>query len=508
MTLPTHLKAPPEILVSEFSRFVAARTGLDFSAKERWPDLLRAVQSTGAELGKKDAETTMRYFLNGTPNSALLKRDMEILIKRLTVGETYFFRDPKAFEALERYVLPELIDQRRDKKRLRIWSAACCTGEEPYSLAIVLNRMLPDIADWRITIVATDINTEFLRKAERGVYREWSLRNASPELRKRYFTKTASGEFAILEKYKKMVRFGYLNLAENDYPSLATDTNAMDLILCRNVLIYFPVKQSKKVVERLQRSMVDDAWLLTSATEASQSLLAPLTPVTFPGVIAYRKVAEPSSSTTKPANISPAASLESRHQFIAHKTVPALSANNLTQSKSEPQKAVRHLLKEANAAYRKGLYLEASELYERHLAASSSDTATMTMLARSKANEGKLSEALRWCEKAIALDKLDPSFHHLRGSILQEQEKADEAIASFRGALYLEPDYVLSHFSLGTLMRKQGRTREASTYFDNALRILHKHRANDVLADASGLTAGRLAEIISSIKELSSQAHE
>lgn len=100
----------------------------------------------------------------------------EALVHDLLIGETHFFRNRPQFEALEKHILPEIISRRRAARRLRIWSAGCATGEEPYSLAILLHRLLPDLADWNILILATDINRQALQQAQRGVYGPWSFR--------------------------------------------------------------------------------------------------------------------------------------------------------------------------------------------------------------------------------------------------------------------------------------------------------------------------------------------
>lgn len=122
----------------------------------------------------------MESCLQKLASSLLTRNQVKILAGHLTVRETYFFRDKIHFEALRGYLLPGLIDARRKSNRcLRIWSAGCATGEEPYSIAILLSKMIPDIEDWDITILATDINPIFLQKASEGLYSEWSLRSVS-----------------------------------------------------------------------------------------------------------------------------------------------------------------------------------------------------------------------------------------------------------------------------------------------------------------------------------------
>lgn len=146
--------------------------------------------------------------------------------------------------------MPPLIQERRNSgdKRLRIWSAACCTGEESYSISITLSRMLRNWADWRIAVLATDLNPLFLQQAAKGVFREWAFRATPPGMKEWYVQRTAEGHFELVPQIREMVKFEYLNLAENIYPSLINDTNAMDITFCRNVLIYFEEDSACKVL--------------------------------------------------------------------------------------------------------------------------------------------------------------------------------------------------------------------------------------------------------------------
>ncbi len=225
----------PAALLSQLSEFVATQMGLHFP-KERWRDLERGIRSAAREFDFKDAESCLQWLVS----SPLAKGQIEILARHLTVGETYFFREQKSLEILEGYVLPELIRTRREnEKRLRIWSAGCCTGEEPYSIAILLAKLIPDLKDWKITILGTDLNPRSLQKASEGVYSEWSFRGTPEWVGERYFTRAKDGRWAVLPSIKKMVTLHYLNLAEDAFPSLLSNTNAMDVIFCRNVLMYF-----------------------------------------------------------------------------------------------------------------------------------------------------------------------------------------------------------------------------------------------------------------------------
>src|SRR5258708_136443 len=138
--------------------------------------------------------------------------------------------------------------------------------------------MLSDLKDWNVSILATDINPLFLRKAREGVYREWSFRDTDPSIRSRYFTRPSEGCFEVLPEIKAMVTFAYLNLARDHYPSLLNGTNAFDFILCRNVLMYFTPERAREVAGGLHRSLLDGGWLIVSPSETSHILFADFTP--------------------------------------------------------------------------------------------------------------------------------------------------------------------------------------------------------------------------------------
>ena len=260
-----------ETLLAELSDFVGSRLGLHFP-RERWNDLERGARAASRECAFRD---DVERFIGRMLSSALTQNELETLASYLTVGETYFFREKSSLEVFEQKIVPELIRTRHGfGGQLRIWSAGCATGEEPYSLAIVLSRMIADLKEWKITILATDLNTRSLHKASEGIYTEWSFRDTPHWVRNTYFKANPGGRWGISPAIKKMVTFSYLNLVEDVYPSLLNCTNAMDVILCRNVLMYFTEEAIKKVIHRFHRSLADKSWLMVSPAEASQALFS------------------------------------------------------------------------------------------------------------------------------------------------------------------------------------------------------------------------------------------
>lgn len=471
----------PDSLLSSLSELVATRTGLYFPP-ERWGDLERGIAAAAPDFNFADGESCARWLLS----APLTRRMNEVLASRLSVGETYFFREKRSLEILGEQILPQLLQSRSQERRLRIWSAGCSTGEEAYTIAILLDRLIPDFKAWNITILATDFNPEFLRKAAQGVYGEWSFRDAPGWLRERYFIKGKGGRFEILPRIRKMVTFSYLNFADDVYPSLSNNTSAMDIIFCRNVLMYFTAQRAKQVAGNFYRALVDGGWLIVSPSEASNALFSPLVPVEFPGAMLYRKTAGSGSQSHLGGYPVPLL-------FEEAEAVPLMPL-------VAPAEPVAAILPEPPGTATTAANLSAAQAGQAQ-ARQADERVLPSRMARSCANQGKLGEALEWCEKAIATDKMNPAHHYLLATILQEQGRHDTAIQSLMRALYLDPDFVLAHFTLGNLHQSQGRYRQAQRHFENVLLLLRQHPPDETLPEADGLTAGRLAEIATALLE-------
>jgi len=381
------------------------------------------------------------------------------LAAHLTVGETYFFRDAAAFQALERDVLLELIADRRARglRRLRLWSAACATGEEAYTLAMLLDRSLPDLSDWTLTILATDVSPRRLEAARRGRYREWSLRETPEWVRQRYFTPVGDGEFELDARIRSMVTFAPLNLAADDYPSVLTNTTAMDVVLCRNAIMYFTAEAQRATAARLARALAPGGWLALGAAEASSELLAPLVPAGLPDVVFYRRPAFRAAAVSAPA---PGPSV----------APPSPSAPAVPRPAALPPVPA--------PAKRPG-----SEAAMAHLAR-----------ARALADQGSLDEARRQCESALARNRLDLEAHLLLAAIQQERGEIHAALDALRRAVYLAPDSAPAHFLTGTLLMRRGERRRGRRALETALGLLEGVPRDEVLPGGDGLTAGRLLE--------------
>jgi len=212
------MSEPSDADIAALARKVEDRLGLAF-AGGRMNSLRRGIATAAVEFGQADRGAFVRWLLSDRPEHT----DIERFGGHLTVGETYFLRDRRTMEALEKSILPELVARNRKARRLRIWCAGCSTGEEPYTLAILLHRVVPDLASWSIQLLGTDISVQALRKAEAGVYSRWSLRDCSTGELEPYVRETTPGKFVVEPSLRSMVTFSFLNLAEDSYPSVATN---------------------------------------------------------------------------------------------------------------------------------------------------------------------------------------------------------------------------------------------------------------------------------------------
>lgn len=441
-------------VLQEVSGYIAERMGLDFP-EARWPDLARGVAESSKELGFDDPAECARSLTK----EKLSVREIETLASHLTVGETYFFRDPASFDLLEREILPKLVAKRLHSDRtLRLWSAGCCSGEEAYSLAIACARALPDLARWNVSILATDINPKFLAKAEAAVYSRWSFRGAPDWLRSNFFVPSADGKLTVIPAIRSLVRFEYLNLAEDVYPSLPNQTNGMDVIFCRNVLMYFTSEHRHRVVAALHRCLVDGGCLLVNPAEAGSWLVPLFSMETTDGVTLYRKTSEPSLVEPEPLFVPLVLGLE------VPCTVPLVPVVPEPLPPDVPERVP-------------SIELPLSR-------------------ARTLANQGRLEEALDACREAIAAERTEAAGYFLYATICDELGRAEDAIGALGKVLYLDQDFILAHYALGGLYKRLGRTRECQRHLGIALALLSAKGRDEVVPESDGMTCGRLAEAV------------
>jgi len=256
-----HLELPDDVfrLVRDA---IYRRTGIWFTDASRY--LLQKRLSPRARELSFDSLQKYFYFLQYDPRA---DGEFDVIYDLVTTNETYFFREPAQFTAFVEEIVPELVSGKAVKK-IRIWSAGCSSGEEPYSIAMLLQE-----AGWfdraSFEIFASDLNQQVLARARKGHYREAAFRSTDPTLREKYFARQADGSWHIADSIRNRVSFGRVNLYDEARVAVL---GSLDVIFCRNVIIYFDDASKKSVIRNFYNRLLDGGYLLLGHSESLISL--------------------------------------------------------------------------------------------------------------------------------------------------------------------------------------------------------------------------------------------
>jgi|GEM_PF-4492142 chemotaxis protein methyltransferase CheR len=346
--------------------------------------------------------------------------EWQLVIDALVIGETHFFRQASWFVQIEEHILKPLIVRRlhAGNKRMRLWSAACSTGEEAYTLALIVDRLLGPHHDWDVEIVGSDVNARFLAEARRAVYRSWSLREIDPALRERHFRDLGSARFELAPAIRDMVSFRLLNLNQVSVRGEDLDRANVDLIVCRNMLMYFTPERQAVASRRLVAALAADGWLAVAPAEAAADAFAPLVPFNVPSAIFFHHmVAAPVPAPEAPPRAIPAPKPRTKVPLRAHKP----DGIELTRA-----------------------------LVER----------------------GDFRGARTQCEALLAADSLSYAGNVLLALICDELDDVPAALEAAKHAAYLEPRSASAHFLCGTALARLGRMLEGRRKMEIALQLL------------------------------------
>lgn len=481
--------APP--LFSRFRNFVADNIGIYFS-KDRNEDLNRAILRVTEEMDFASPEMCIDWLLN----THLTRTQIDILAGIFTVGETYFLRLNDHFQTLVELMIPQAIKTANGQRPIRIWSAGCATGEEPYSIAITLARAFPHLNKNDVSILATDINPYFIEAARKGIYSNWSFRDVPSNIIDQYFIRRGKNKFELISYIKEMVNFSYLNLVKDNYPSLINNTNAMDIIFCRNVMMYFQSKRQKMVIKKFRRTLVEGGYLVVAPVEVPVAMGCGLDHVEQPGSKIFRKgrITEEKtvSSVIFPQIVLP--------EYKMPEISPVIEPQGPEKEEKVQNKKEENLLESAIKLYEKDQVDKSLDKLSELLSSNNEEPGAYALYAKIMANQGHLKEALENCNEAIEKEKLEVAFYFLRGTILQEMGDIEDAIKDFDRAIYLNNDFILGHFMLGNLYRTMGNIKRSDKYFENVMTLVDNIDLETIVPQSEGITAGRLEEIIRSIQ--------
>lgn len=427
--LATDMRVPdmrvPDMRVADVldlaARRVEAATGLAFAGPRR-RQFDAALGRMAEALGLPGAPACASWLLAGPWDDAR----GALCGRFLTIGETYFFREPRAFDLL--CDVARAHAARGERRPLRVWSAGCCTGEEAYSIALALRERVPQLPPARVDVLATDLNDAFLDVARAGVYRRWSFRRTDPGDLAGWFRPLPDGRYAIDDGVRAQVRFARLNLATDAYPAVATGTLALDVIFCRNVLMYFGREQAARVVARLRDCLVDGGWLVVNASEASTPWFPGFTAVVHEDAVFFRKSAAPppaGAAATAPVAAAP---------MPASPPAPAAPSAPVAQPpapRPDDPMARAHALAQA----------------------------------------GRREDSLQCARRAVEAEALSAPLQQSAALFALEHGDRQLARHCVRRLLYLEPDSALGHYLSALLEDAAGRRPRARSLLRDCRRL-------------------------------------
>ncbi len=432
----------------DLKEVVSRKTGLRILEQDT--DAIRKVVQDRIRFHKLHSQVKYIQFLES--NTAESRREHTELLSLLTVSESYFFRDKGQFVLLKERLLPELIERNKEKQKIRIWSAGCSTGEEPYSLAMLIDELLPRREEWKITITGTDISEEFLKKAKTGIYGQWSFRMVEPEIRERYFRKRRN-EWEIDERIKRMVSFSSGNLLHDHFPDHIICN--MDLILCRNVFIYFRSEAIPPVVNKFINTLNEGGYLITGHGEMHLHSYRNLKARIFPQSVVYQKIVdrELRIAATKPE-------------------IPETKIKTIKIARTTKPKTYAEVTGSASPVPK-------SELE----------------LAREYANKGEYDKAEVICKKAIKVGPYPAKFCFILSQIAESRYKSEDAKSLLKKAIYLDPSFIAAYIELATYYDKEGNAERARKMRDTAAELV-KQLPKDAIVEPYDISAVELIEYL------------
>ena len=385
--------------------------------------------------------TTDAYANLLDAHNAAGRLERELLTSHLTTGETYFFRDHGQFHLLANRILPELIERGASARRLRLWSAGCASGEEAYSLAMLVLEHQPATSGWDVQILGTDINSGALARARAGLYTEWSFRGLDEQRRRAYFRRDGR-HWQIDARLRRMVRFESADLVKDAFPDPSRGIDAQDLIVCRNVFIYLSAESVRAITAKFAATLGTGGYLVTGHAE----LLGHNTPGLHTRVFAESVVLQKASEAD-------VAALGS-HLNDAAAPLPQKAA-------ALPPAAAARAAVAAPAVSRPAARPQAAAPAPRANATPKESVGDLMRQAWREADRGSSAQAERTCRRVIDLAPFDPWPYYLLAQLAQERGDAKQARAMLDKVIYLDPAFAPAYLELASLLEHEGQPERA-----------------------------------------------
>jgi chemotaxis protein methyltransferase CheR len=473
----------------------------------RFRDLLHGQSGIYLEESKLDSlrislvtrATRLGYSTLPDYYTALARDDQEFneLLNLVTINETSFFRFPAQFDALRNTVLPEIMAAKTGGNRaVRVWSAGCSTGEEPYSISMTLMDSGIEVSGFKPQVLGTDVSTKALARAKAGVYGKRAMMNVPKDVVSRHFEPTATADFRVNDRVRSYVDFGYQNLIKEPYP-LSLMGN-WDIIFCRNVTIYFRLESTRRVVSNFFDSLNEGGYLFIGHSETLTSISDAFEAVEIGGVFLYRKpvsrkafaFGQPLSSSSRTARAARAAASAAGRQ-PAPTERPRREAASSSVEVSVPE-GDNDLLARARADLKEGRPERVLEAVELVLATDPNNAEAHLLSAYVHADVGDYEEALAASSRALAINPLLPVARYILGIIYQRQGDTVRAISELKKTIYIDTDFALAHLNLANIHKAQRKWDAAAKEYENALKALRSSPEGDWTEFSGGFQADLL----------------
>ncbi len=483
-----------EQVPSEWVRLVERHSGLRLAYRE-WEQLQPWLSRRLHTLGLSE-EAYRQRLLQGREES----EEWELLQQQLTVGESYFFRDRGQFHLLQHHILPQLVEANRYRRRLVIWSAGCSRGEELYSIAILLLRLLPDAAHWRLHLLGTDIVKDRLEQARQGGYSSWSLRALEPEQLAEYFSPQGKRS-QLRQPIRQRCRFEYHNLATDTPRIRSLLTEPADLIVCRNVLIYFGNEVANRIVELLGRELSESGCLMVGHTELLRTAHSGLVAHSFPESILYypRPSQQRAESVALPLSvplISSRSLVDKRTGMPATPEWPPLQAPEVVRAEEPP--LLSPAVPDSSrlfVLFQQGAYRQLLQQLQR---LPELDERGRLLQAEAQANLGEYDEAEKGIVALLEQYPFSALGHYLGGHLRLLRGDGSGAIKRLEKAIYLDEGLIPAYLDLAAELDREERTDRAERMRRAARRLLQRRQPQERIPPYDALTAAELLELVES----------
>jgi chemotaxis protein methyltransferase CheR len=453
------------VLFEELERLARRQIGLRIpdDARNRFVAKLR---ERAAHLGYASLNHYQTYLAGQQATE-----EWEILSRIFTCGETFFFRDHGQIDLLRLHLLPELIAQHHNDKTLRLWSAGCASGEEAFSLAMLVDMLLPNRAGWNILILGSDIDSEAIARAQRGRYGQWSFRMVPEELQQRYFHRQGQ-EWVLDQSILRMVTLRVSNLVVDPFPDSNSELHGMDLILCRNVFIYFNSPVVNSVAAKFSATLCEGGYLLTAHTELIGHGVRELESRMFVEGVVYQRISCQHRAVRPVGPPAPGVAPLARQALPAVKSSISI-ASKLQTAAGQAVLAISHA--PASAAPIEDVILKE---------------------ARAHADRGEFDLAGLICRKALEVNALAAAPYFLLAQLAQVNGDFSLAKECLNKAIYLDSHFVAAYLELAALCERADDMPRAQTLRRVALGIV-RNVPNNEMIEQYEMSAGSLTQWLS-----------